>query len=232
MHVFRQLAAWPSRSCCAGRPEPRMCPEPDPEAPSLPPAVFARAAAGDDAAQSELCRAYWSRVFRFLRITGRSAADAEDITQEVFAEVLRKLRSIRDPASFLSFLICVAKRKSISLWRREQCRPEGHAIEGANGDSPEEFVRFLEDISGSVLVADFVREATFSSLAGTIRDALDQLSERHRAAIELFYFERYSGDEIAAALGLTTNAVHILLTRARALLKERLLPLLHPKDQI
>jgi RNA polymerase sigma-70 factor (ECF subfamily) len=71
-----------------------------------------RAGSGDAAAGHEalgrLCEAYWYPVYAFVRRSGASAADAEDLTQEYFARFLEKrfLDDVRpERGRFRSFLL-------------------------------------------------------------------------------------------------------------------------------
>src|SRR5512147_2432225 len=72
-------------------------------------------AAGNDdspagsAALERLCRDYWQPLYAFVRRSGYSPADAQDLTQSFFARLLEKdyLR-LADPAKgrFRTFLLC------------------------------------------------------------------------------------------------------------------------------
>src|SRR5271156_6251623 len=46
--------------------------------------------AGAEAALSNLCAAYWYPLYAFVRRQGRTAHDAQDLTQEFFAKLLEK----------------------------------------------------------------------------------------------------------------------------------------------
>ncbi len=60
-----------------------------------------------------LCRTYWYPLYAFVRRQGRSPADAQDLTQEFFARLLRKdyLHSVeREKGKFRTFLLVLFKR--------------------------------------------------------------------------------------------------------------------------
>lgn len=64
-------------------------------------------------ALAELCEIYWKPVFLFLRRSGRSPEDAEDITQSFFAEVLKDQslsRADQEKGKLRSFLLGALKR--------------------------------------------------------------------------------------------------------------------------
>src|SRR5689334_4663565 len=61
-----------------------------------------------DPARAQLCQAYWKPIFRYVLHTGYSWHDAEDLTQEFFARVLRRnsLHSAaQEKGKFRSFLL-------------------------------------------------------------------------------------------------------------------------------
>ena len=52
--------------------------------------------------------------------------------------------------------------------------------------------------------------------------AMGELPEKYRMVLYLFYFEELSTKEIAKAISTREGAVRMRLTRARAMMKERL----------
>jgi DNA-directed RNA polymerase specialized sigma24 family protein len=55
---------------------------------------------GQATALSRLVAAHWRFVYTICPSQVRQAADAEDLTQEVFVRASRDLRDLRDPARF------------------------------------------------------------------------------------------------------------------------------------
>ena len=55
-----------------------------------------------------------------------------------------------------------------------------------------------------------------------VLEAVLSLPQKYRDAVYLHYYEGYSAPEIGDLLGKNTNTVYTLLTRARALLREKL----------
>ena len=55
-----------------------------------------------------------------------------------------------------------------------------------------------------------------------VLEAVLSLPQKYRDAVYLHYYEGYSAPEIGTLLGKNTNTVYTLLTRARALLREKL----------
>ncbi|MBP8154592.1 MAG: sigma-70 family RNA polymerase sigma factor, partial [Nitrospira sp.] len=64
-------------------------------------------------ALAELCRMYWYPLYAYVRRLGRSAEDAQDLTQEFFSRLIEKRwldRADRDRGKFRTFLLTVFKR--------------------------------------------------------------------------------------------------------------------------
>lgn len=67
---------------------------------------------GSAVALEDLCQAYWSPIYAYIRRQGRSPHDAQDLTQEFFARLLAKnyLADVdRDKGRFRSFLLASLK---------------------------------------------------------------------------------------------------------------------------
>lgn len=80
------------------------------------------------AALETLCRAYWYPLYAYVRRTGRSPHDAQDLTQAFFARVLEKgylHAADRTKGRFRTFLLVAMKRFLANEWDREQTQKRG-----------------------------------------------------------------------------------------------------------
>jgi RNA polymerase sigma-70 factor (ECF subfamily) len=139
-------------------------------------------------------------VFRTAwRVLGH-AADAEDVTQEVFLEAYR-LRRGRDVRSWPGLLRRLAACRALDrLRRRRDVVPlDGLALAGPDA-GPEE-------------------DAIGRELAERLRQALAELPQREAEVFSLRYFDDLSYHEIADALGVSAGAVAVALHKARARLE-------------
>ena len=141
-------------------------------------------------------------LFRFAyRLTG-SVADAEDVVQECFLELMKPGCSydpLRAPAR--PWLIGVARNQSLKRFR-EKNRPELF-LDNAMEPSPEQqALRFeIEDI---------------------VQSAVLRLPEAQREVLILAHYEQMALAEIAEGLQLEVGAVKSRLQRARESLREML----------
>jgi RNA polymerase sigma-70 factor (ECF subfamily) len=142
-------------------------------------------------------------LFRFAyRMTG-SVADAEDVVQECFLELLRPGCSY-DPkrTPIRTYLFGVVRNQSLK--RLAQGAPAGDEVEQVwNGRSPE----------GEVLRTEMER---------LVARAVTQLPDGQREALILAHYEQMPLAEIAIVMGIEVTAVKSRLQRARGQLKETL----------
>jgi len=161
-------------------------------------------AADREAAFAALFAAYRARVFTLCRHLTRSAADAEDATQETFVALLRALPTFRGESSLGTFVHRIAMRVAI----RQRERSVRHAD-----------LRVEPPPATTAGQADPVE-------AGEDRRrlwaALEQLSLEHRTVIALFAVDGLGHKEIAAVLGIPEGTVwsrlHLARKRLAALL--------------
>lgn len=87
-----------------------------------------RSSPGSAEALETLCRAYWYPLYAYVRGTGRSPHDAQDLTQEFFARLLALdwLRVVLpEKGRFRTFLLVTMKRFLANEWHRETAQKRG-----------------------------------------------------------------------------------------------------------
>jgi len=162
---------------------------------------------GREAAFLQLFDEHHAPLFRFAyRLTG-SVADAEDIVQECFLELLRPAGSY-DPerTPIRTYLFGVVRNQSLKRWRRNES-PGQNGRE--NGPSA------IHDRSPE-------REVLRAELEDVVSRAVMQLPETQREVLILAHYEQMPLAEIAGVMALDVGAVKSRLQRARASLKETL----------
>ena len=136
-----------------------------------------------------------TRVFRVaLRILG-SVQDAEDVSQDVFAEAFR-LHSSGPVQSWVGLLVRLATLRSIDRLRRR--RP---------------YVELQE--SDRVSTTEPFDELAAGELANWLRKALAQLPDQQWTVFVMFHFEQLSREEISTSLGISPDSVSTALYKAR-----------------
>jgi RNA polymerase sigma-70 factor (ECF subfamily) len=158
-----------------------------------------QAAGGREAAFAALFDEHHAPLFRFAWRMTASIANAEDIVQECFLEILRPSCSY-DPArtSIRAYLFGAVRNQALKRLRKREL-----AATPKQPDSPEE----------SVLQ---------SELSDIVARAVRELPETQREVLILAHYEQLPLAEIAQLMELDIGAVKSRLQRARASLKETL----------
>lgn len=164
-------------------------------------AIVLRAQAGDLDAQSQLVRRYTHRIAGFVRTFVRDPNAIDDVTQNVFVKMVRRLKWLREAISFESWLFAMARSTALDFLRSRARRPEV----------------FADDLPTSE-TADPSRPALLTEIMEALDLALAELSPKDRTLVQLVV-EGHSYDFIAAREGLTVGAVKARLTRVRPFLR-------------
>lgn len=172
--------------------------------------VQTRAGREDRRRIADLSVRYGQAVRRFFSRRLRDDADVEDLTQEVFARLLKRAE-IGDIANIEGYLFHTAANLLRERARRQARRP---ADEAAAADDTE-FAAAGEEFSPERILLG--REAYARMV-----EALQELPERTRTIFVLNRFEELSGAQIARRLGVSVSTVEKDMMRAVAHLKARL----------
>ena len=172
--------------------------------PDLP--IVQRCLAGDEAAWEQLIKAYVRRIYAVCyRFTG-DAAEAQDLTQEVFLRVFRTLRSFRaGEGSFQVWLHRLTRNLLIDHYRRNRVHRASEPLE--------QLLPVLEERSSATSRTDSVlagREA-----AEQLASALQELSPELREAVILRDLEGLEYRDIAAVLRIPEGTVKSRINRGR-----------------
>lgn len=163
-----------------------------------------RDAVAADVAAVAAVRAHLRAVWRYLRMHGASADEADDLAQECFVIAAQKNALGLDPAATATFLRRTAR--FLFLRRRSQDRAMVQLADAVD----ELWDRDCGTDGGDGLVA-------------ALRECLRKLAPKAAQAVQMAY--GIDGDEparrveVAAALGMQENGVKTLMQRAREQLR-------------
>lgn len=176
-------------------------------------------------ALNELCRAYWRPIYAEIRRRGHGAADAQDLTQELFARLLRREAfgtADREKGRFRSFLLGALDHLMVDVLRSKQAQKRGDAMLvplvddeaeswfqklPAHGATPAEAF----DQTWAVVLMD-------RALAALRAEYVDSGRETVFAALEPFLTADSSEDGYAGVcdqIGLTPQAFAVAVHRLR-----------------
>jgi RNA polymerase sigma-70 factor (ECF subfamily) len=151
-----------------------------------------------------LVQEHYEPLYRYaFRLSG-SAADAEDLTQEVFCQAQLKFRQLRDPTRVKAWLFSILRNAYLHRTRDER-RERKVPLESV----PE--------------VEERVPEPLPEIDSQQLQLILNDLPEDFRTPLILYYFEDFSYRDIAEQMEVPIGTVMSRLARAKAHLRARLL---------
>jgi RNA polymerase sigma-70 factor (ECF subfamily) len=143
-----------------------------------------QAQSGSHEALNELFKSIQEPLFGYIVSLVRDRHLAEDILQEVFIRIYRKLRWLREPQAFRSWSYQIASREAFRYLNRER--------------------RWNEQVRDeATLAAVSVDDRQFSrELIESLPQLVGKLSPASRAVVVLFYLHEMSLIETAAVLDI------------------------------
>jgi len=145
------------------------------------------------------------RLRSFIRRRVADMADAEDVLQDVFSELVSMYRMMRPAEETTAWLFRVARNRITDLFRRRKLSSLSEPVAGEDG------ARTLEDLLPSPEAgpdAEFARSVLFEAL----EDALDELPESQR---EVFVAHELLGKSFKEISDETGVGLNTLLSRKR-----------------
>jgi RNA polymerase sigma-70 factor (ECF subfamily) len=198
------------------------------------------------AALVALCEAYWYPLYAYARRRGHVAEEAQDLTQEFFAQLVEKriVRSAdRQRGKFRSFLLA-----SLNHFLAKEWRPQGAKKRGGG-----QTLLSLDFASGESRLAvepahDLTPEKIFERRwAMTLLErALSRLCDEYQAAGKLALFDRLKGllagagqtpyrqlaEELKMSEAAVKVAVHRLRRRCRTILRSEIAQTVTSPDEV
>lgn len=166
-------------------------------------ALVARALAGDEQAFAALVERYGQPILSLCFASTLDAAEAEDLSQEIFVSAWRNLGRFRGESSFSTWLFALARNACIDRSRRSRRRPLVGPPEHASE------LAALEPSAGAIDAAEVFAAARTLSLP-------------LRQAVLLRDLQGLSYEEIAVLEDIPVGTVRSRIAAARAALAEAL----------
>ena len=158
-----------------------------------------------DAEFERLVEKFYMPLYRFGLSLSRNESDAADLTQQhAFHMWAAKGHQLRDSSKVKTWLFTTLYREFLSRKRQ--------ASRFVETDNDSQFVEPSQVESSVVNTLDAV----------IVQQALQELNERYRAPVTLFYMKEHSYREIADILEIPIGTVMSRISRGKAELRTRL----------
>jgi RNA polymerase sigma-70 factor, ECF subfamily len=141
------------------------------------------------------------KLGQFIRSRVTDPATAEDILQDVFVKIHKRLGSLQDPAKLERWIYLIARHAIIDHYRSRKATVEVPETLPAEADAG---------------------DAEFEGLKAAFRRMIESLPEAYREALVLTEYEGLTQSELAQRLGISLSGAKSRVQRGRARLKEML----------
>ena len=168
--------------------------------------LIQRILSGDEAAFGVLVEKHQKSVHALAWRKVGDFHDAEEITQDTFLQVYKKLSTLKDPYKFAGWLYVIANRLCIDWIRKKNLATQ--SLE----DTP---VEDIEKASYTHHVSEQSETAISEHRREIVKKLLSKLPESERTVMTLHYLGEMTVKEISRFLGVSVSAIHNRLYRAR-----------------
>ncbi len=156
---------------------------------------------------------YAAVVYGLAKRIVRNPEDAEEVVQDVFAQVWRDApRYDAGRASVAGWLVMLAKARAIDRLRASRARPD---LDAGSDEGPARIPSREPTPEQQTVSAEEVR---------SIQEALVTLPDTQRTVVHMAYFEGLTQSEIAGRTGMPLGTVKTRLRAAMATLREVMSP--------
>ena len=152
---------------------------------------------------SEIIAEDRSRLRNFIRKRVPNEADAEDLLQEVFFEVVEAYRLMEPVQQWSAWMFKVARNRIIDLFRKKRLGALGNELAAVSEEGEKLLLEEVLPSPDAGPAAAYARTV----LLDEIEDALDELPEDQREVFIAHEIEGYSFKEIAARTGISVNTL-------------------------
>lgn len=166
-----------------------------------------KAAEGDKEAFTQLYTLTYSEVYHIVKVFIHNEDTVQDIVQETYFKCLRKIRQLKEPEKFSVWI----KKIAVNTAKAHLRKVDWVLFSEADGEGGKSIAE-LQDERLEHLPEIVVDQAETKELIDRI---LEDLDDRQRMVVGMFYYEQMSVNEIAETLSCSVNTVKSRLNYAR-----------------
>ena len=173
-------------------------------------ALIQRTLEGDEGAFTTLVKKYQKWVHTLVWRKIGDFHTAEELTQDIFLKVYKKLSTLKPPDRFPGWLYVITTRHCITWLRKKRV-----STTSLNAMPTTE----LEALCYARYEAARGEEASAEHQRELVKRLLQKLPESERTVVTLYYLAEMTSEEIGTFLGVSPNTIRSRLRRARKRLK-------------
>ena len=175
-------------------------------------ALIQRTLDGDEGAFTTLVKKYQKWVHTLVWRKIGDFHTAEELTQDIFLKVYKRLSTLKPPDRFPGWLYVITTRHCVT-WLRKKQEP----TTSLNAIPTTE----LEALCYARYEAARGEEASIEHQRELVKRLLQKLPESERTVVTLYYMAEMTSEEVSAFLGVSPNTVRSRLRRARKRLEDQ-----------
>ena len=178
--------------------------------------LVARTQEGDVAAFDQLVVKYTPRLYGLVYNMTSNHEDTNDLLQDVFSKAYKSIRGFRGKSSFYTWIHSIAVNMTLNFLKKRGRRFNLSLDDvDASVQNDKEFLELTQTSSP-------VREADLSELQVRLNEAMQKLSDEHRAVVTMFHIQGMPHAEISKILNVSEGTVRSRLFYANRQLQNYL----------
>ena len=163
--------------------------------------LIARAQTGDASAFDELIVKYSQRLYGLVYHMTSNHEDTNDLMQDIWSKAYRSIAGFRGKSSFYTWIHSIGVNMTINFLKKRSRRYHMSLDDiDSNLQNDKEFIELTASSTP-------VREADLGERQIRLNEAMQKLSEEHRAAVTMFDIQGMPHAEIAKILGISEGTV-------------------------
>ena len=178
--------------------------------------LVARAQSGDTSAFDQLVIRYSPRLYGMIYRMTSNKEDANDLTQDVFAKAYRSLRRFRGRSSFYTWIYAIGTNMTLNFLKKRNRRAAWSL------DNLDLGIQNDEAMVDLAHAANPRHQSDLNELQKKLNEALQSLSNRHRAVVTMFDIQGIPHAEISKILKVSEGTVRSRLFYAHRQLQGHL----------
>ena len=167
---------------------------------------------GDNGALQSIVQEYRAGLILYSETLVHNITDAEDLAEDVFAELIFKRPEFDGRSSLKTWLYAIARHKCLNHLKRSK------RIEVVSNEK----ITSIADNDPMASFRYYEEEAFDDEKLKALHSKLEKLHDEYRQVVYLYYFENMSTEEIAKVMKKSKKQVGNLMYRAKAALYKML----------